>query len=228
MRVLLVILKALGWTVLGLLALLLAALFVPVSVLPRYAEGRTTARLRVLGLTFTLYDSAAPPKPDRKKKKPETAAPEKAAEPAEPTPKKKYDLGALRAMLRPAAGAAGWLLRRIRFSDIQIRLVAGGRDAAEVGINTGRIWEAIAGGVTLMRQIWRPRFLELNVLPDFLQEHGGEEVLSARVTAVPAAFVAAGILFLYRYLKYRRGQAKARRAADPQTKETMDNERKSA
>ncbi len=229
MRVIGFILKCFGWTLLGLLALLILALFVPVSIIPRYGEGRFTVRLRLLGLTVSLYDSEGPRKQRRKKPKKTAQEPEviHAEEPVEKAAKK-IDWATVRGMLNPARGALGIILRGLRVRDLQIRLIAGGRDAAEVGKNTGRWWEVIGGGLALLNQIWYVRVDELNVVPDFLGEHKGEEALSVRITGMAATFVAAGVVFLARYIRHKRNTAKAQRAENPQVKESTDNECKSA
>ena len=57
MSVLLLVLKILGWTVAALPALIVLALFIPVSLLPEYAAGRFTLHMEVLCFKFGLYDA---------------------------------------------------------------------------------------------------------------------------------------------------------------------------
>lgn len=78
MAVVWLILKILGWVLLGLLALLIAALLVPVTAELCYEQGRFSAALRVLAVRVRLY-----PRPEKPAKpaKPKRNSPPKAPKP---------------------------------------------------------------------------------------------------------------------------------------------------
>ncbi|MEG2939072.1 MAG: hypothetical protein RR829_02510 [Oscillospiraceae bacterium] len=224
MSIVLLILKIIGWLLLGASALIFIALFIPVGIKPRYEFGRLTVRVKVLFLEFSVFDSD---KTDSGEKSEDSeGGAEKEYEQEETKEKTKLDLELIRAIVRPAAGAAGFIIRKLRFSHIELRLIAGGYDAYKVGINTGRIWQAVGSGIAVCRSIWRRmQFDELSVIPDFLAEHGGQEKFACQITAQPVIILSAGFIFLKRYLSYKIKKAKASRRAE---KEIEKNECKSA
>ena len=224
MSVLLILLKVIGCVLLVLLGLLIVVLFLPFGVYAVYEQGRTTVKLHILGLRFWLFDS------EKKSKETAEEAKPKSNEPKEKKPKKKFDLSAISALVRPAAGAAGFILRRIRLSKLCVRFAVGGKDAAEVGINTGRSWEAVGGVLTLLRQVWPNIGVEeLTVIPDFLNEHKGKERFAAKVKAMPIVLAAAAVIFLVRYKRYQKQQSVKVVSADTvKVKESAENECKSA
>ena len=63
MAVVLLLLKAIGWLLLAVLALLAVVLLLPVTLELDYAQGQFTAKLKLLGLRFALY-----PRPPKKEK----------------------------------------------------------------------------------------------------------------------------------------------------------------
>ena len=227
MSVLLLVLKILGWTVAALLALIVLALFIPVSLLPEYAAGRFTLHMQVLCFKFGLYDSEKQARGEKADKKRSQQQTEEKKEDGQKK-KSKLDAALIRALLKPAAGAVGWFLRSIRIDHVRVRLVVRGADAAQVGIRTGKVWQGLTAAILLVRQIWRPRFDELSVLPDFLDEYRDRTLLGARITALPICLLAAAVLFLVRFMKYRKKYTKAQSAADLNIKEKADNECKSA
>lgn len=70
MAVLWLILKGIGWVLLVLLALLIAALLVPVTAELCYEKGRFSAALRVLAVRVKLYPRPEKPEKPQKQKKP--------------------------------------------------------------------------------------------------------------------------------------------------------------
>lgn len=64
------ILKGIGWLLLVILALLIAALLVPVTAELCYEQGKFTAALRVLAVRVKLYPRPEKPAKPKKKKKP--------------------------------------------------------------------------------------------------------------------------------------------------------------
>lgn len=70
MAVLWLILKGIGWVLLVLLALLIAALLVPVTAELCYEKGQFSAALRVLAVRVKLYPRPEKPEKPKKQKKP--------------------------------------------------------------------------------------------------------------------------------------------------------------
>lgn len=70
MAVLWLILKGIGWVLLVLLALLIAALLVPVTAELCYEKGQFSAALRVLAVRVKLYPCPEKPEKPKKQKKP--------------------------------------------------------------------------------------------------------------------------------------------------------------
>ena len=75
MAVLWLILKGIGWVLLVLLALLIAALLVPVTAELCYERGKFTAALRVLAVRVKLYPRPEKPKKQKKSRRPKKAKP---------------------------------------------------------------------------------------------------------------------------------------------------------
>lgn len=85
MAVVWLILKGIGWILLVLLALLIAALLVPVTAELCYEQGKFTAALRVLAVRVRLYPRPEKPEKPKKQKKPRKPKQEKTG-PVQPKP----------------------------------------------------------------------------------------------------------------------------------------------
>ena len=73
MAVVWLILKGIGWLLLVILALLIAALLVPVTAELCYEQGKFTAALRVLAVRVKLYPRPEKPAKPKNKRSPESA-----------------------------------------------------------------------------------------------------------------------------------------------------------
>lgn len=71
MAVLWLILKGIGWVLLVLLALLIAALLVPVTAELCYEKGQFSAALRVLAVRVKLYPRPEKPESPKSRRNPE-------------------------------------------------------------------------------------------------------------------------------------------------------------
>ncbi|MDO4566446.1 MAG: hypothetical protein Q4B42_03860 [Oscillospiraceae bacterium] len=201
MSVLLVILKILGWLLLGLLALLIIALFIPLKLCFRYEKGALNLEAGALGFKFDILNReesvAEKDSVEEEKEKKESAEGKRKSAP-------KPDLDTLRELM----GAGGSALRRIlgslKFRRVSVVLVAHGWDAYETGVNTGRIWTGLGAALTLLLSLWPDAsFEKLVVIPDFMDEHGGEESVYFEVLGLPATFVLAGLIFGGSFIKMR-------------------------
>ena len=179
------------WIALGILAVILLLLWLPLRLEAVY-DGGCRVRLRWLFLRFGLLGY---PKPTRRRpKKTGGAAPAK-------KPKKPFRPAALlelvrtlAALLRAAIPPLRWLLRHTTLIRLTARLSMGGEDAAEAALSAGRMQGVLHGLLALLRNAVRvpPRAeILLAIAPDYLSDSSEGEVRLA-VEIRPALLLAAG------------------------------------
>ena len=104
MAVVWLILKGIGWILLVLLALLIAALLVPVTTELCYEQGKFTAALRVLAVRVRLYPRPEKPERPQKRKKPRKPKQEKTG-PVQPKPTQEKLAAPVEKPVEPAASS---------------------------------------------------------------------------------------------------------------------------
>lgn len=199
MSVLLTVLKVLGYTLLGLLALLAAAMFVRVTAHVDYSRSRLLVRVSALGRSYDVFDSSKPRKPQPKEESKEPSA--------EPKPegalKDKIDRELLRTIIGAGKKSLTRVLRGMRVRHISIVLVAHGYDPYETGVKTGRAWAGLGALLALLRSVWYDLGVDrLDVIPDFMNVRKGEGSAAFEVSARPVTFLCAGGILGWYLLKY--------------------------
>lgn len=161
-----------GWIILGILALVLAAVVLtPVRVRVTYDGAEITARVRYGPLKLQLY-----PRPAKEKKK-EEAKPkkEKKKKPEkEKKPKAKinreqifYSLEKLPPVLGKALKRVG---RRVILTPVQVYLLIAGTDPADTAQLYGRLAAALSNGLPVLQRTVRIREQDIRLYPDFAAE----------------------------------------------------------
>ncbi len=132
---------------LGLLALLLLGLFVPVRLRFLFSKEQLRLTLRILGIPFRLW----PRKTGRKEKVPADAPAKSAKAPKKPNAIKRIfaehslteSIRILCAYLRLLCERALWILKRIRFQNMRFSLTLAAGDAAETALLYGAACAAV-------------------------------------------------------------------------------------
>ena len=210
------------WIALGILAVILLLLWLPLRLEAVY-DGGCRVRLRWIFLRFGLLGY---PKPTRRRpKKTGGAAPAK-------KPKKPFRPAALlelvrtlAALLRAAIPPLRWLLRHTTLIRLTARLSMGGEDAAEAALSAGRMQGVLHGLLALLRNAVRvpPRAeILLAIAPDYLSDSSEGEVRLA-VEIRPALLLAAGSWAGIRVLRAFASRQPAGAAAHPADRRKKPN-----
>lgn len=213
MSVVWLILKILGLTLAGVLALFFIALFIPAVLEISYRSKKLNITLKYLFLRFRLWGA------DTAKTGDDAPEADKEADGTEKKKKVKLDAGLIMKLLEPGGRAVWYIVRRLRIYDIRVRAVARGEDCAAVGVNAGRTWAAIGAIAGAVNGIWpRARVEELTVIPDFAGEHVLEEKYSCKIAALPIIIGIAGIRFIIKYVKISNEREKEKVEKETQEK----------
>lgn len=200
-------LRIVGYILLGLLALLLILLLLPVRARVRYDgalkvwAGCGPVNLRLL--PKKEGKKAAPKKPKKEKKKPQEGDGKK------PKKKRTLSLSEILDYVRVALDAVGKLRRRLRVPHLQANLVVGGKDAAAVALTYGRLAGAISSLYPVLDRNLRIGKTDISVDADF-EKTKIEAIADVTLSACPLRMLFAvlliGIAFLKVYLKNRKGK----------------------
>ena len=200
--------RALLWLLAVLLALVLAALLIPVSVWLEYSGGMFRLSAGMLFVKIPIL----PRKPlteQQKKRRAEKAArkaqkkrrtqkpppPQTQAKPARQ--KAKLTVDALCTM----AGAAGRFLRAVlgalRITHIRICLPVSGQDAADTAVQYGQTNAWLHTALAFLNRVFWLEFDQVRIEPDFTGNLAGSEVFSCKVSARLIIMGIAGAAFVY-------------------------------
>lgn len=163
------ILKVIGWVLLGLLAVVLLLLMVPVKVRGAYRDGKAEVTVRYGPVKLQIL----PPKGKKESEEPKPAKPQK-ARPKKEKPKKPrakinteqilYALEKLPPILGRALKRTG---RSIHIRPLQLYILAAGPDPAAVGILYGRLEAALAAGFPVLERVLRIQDADVRLYVDF-------------------------------------------------------------
>ena len=203
-----------GYALLGVLALILLALCVPVRFGAAYrTDEKPGAWLAWAFLKFDLVQAAekreSAPKPPREKKPPKR--PERGAQ--KPPLEFSEQLGLVVDLLGSVKGGAGLLIRSFRLYRIRLHLVVAGEDAAGTAISYGKVNAAVYSAYALAQSFLRMNRPDIDIRPDFVSGRGLVD-FEARGRLLPLAALAAGLrigaAFLVKTIKRRHNEAKPR------------------
>ncbi|MEM1484976.1 DUF2953 domain-containing protein [Oscillospiraceae bacterium PP1C4] len=179
-----------GYALLGLLALVVLLLCIPVAIMLRYrTDEPPQAYLRWLILRFDLY---RPNKPEKAK-----PVPKQETKP-EPKPAKREPmefselLGAAVDLLSAAKGGTRLLIRQFRIYMIRLHLVVAQGDAAQTAITYGKVNAGVYGTYALAKNFLNMGEPDIEIRPDFIAEEGSVD-FELRGRLLPIVAVAAAI-----------------------------------
>lgn len=203
-----------GWILLGVLALIIIILLMPVVVGLSYRDETFTVTLRLLGLiklTLLPQDEekkakkeakrqAKEAKKKRKKSKRETEGEEK--------PKRKRTvkqwLYLIKRILYSADAAKDLALKGIRVYDFEFILAVHAEEAGDTAIRFGQIQAAVGGARALLENLIKIRYKTLVLIPDFAGQYDSAPIFSCKIAACPVIMLVVGIAALRAFLRYRR------------------------
>lgn len=203
LSVLLTILKVIGWLLLAVLVLLVAALFVPLAADVAYRGDELSVVAQVLFLRIPIL----PEKPGKKEKK-EKKQKKKKAKPEDgkkksAKKKKKKPLITLQFIL-DMLESAGWIIKRffkgLWFKQFRLCWVVHSGDAAATAIDYGKTSAALYAAQASLQNLFNLQVEEFRVLPDFAGEQESEKHFSCKITARLYIIVVIAIYALFRVL----------------------------
>ncbi|MBE6807486.1 MAG: DUF2953 domain-containing protein [Ruminococcaceae bacterium] len=202
------------YSLLALLALVLAVLLIPVFGRVAY-DGAFSARIRVLGIPITLYP--APEKPPKKRKK-KAKAVKKTVKKQQKQSKmsskwqeivalfKEDGVASTLRFLVEVAGlagrTAGKVLRAITVKNLRLELLIAGEDAATTAQRYGQVCSVVYPALSLIECKVRVRHRQVRVEPNFLLEQGGVR-FDVRFRVSVWRLLGAGISLLWGFLMLR-------------------------
>lgn len=251
MSVFLLILKIIGWVLLGLIALIFFALAVRVRFDIEYSAENTSVLLRWLFIKFRLYPMAKKEKAPKKKKeeapKQEEETPPEEEKKEEPKPAKKKDNflktfyeaegfeGVLTILKKATAYLktfAGNLIYGVVVDEfyLDMRCVKG--DAAATAIYYGEVCTAVFPMLASLASRCRLKKYDVNIYPDYLARYSDASFL-LRFHITPLYYIgvvlALGIKMLFGVLlKLLLPKKKKQEAQEPEIKETKSVEKSEA
>lgn len=168
------------YVLLGLLALMLTlvllVLFVPVYGYVAY-DGELEARIRVLGIPFTLLPvSTTPADRPKRKAKTESAKPSKAKELMQELTRSFREDGVAATLtylgvLAEAVGQAiGRVLRSIVVDKLKLEMLIVGEDASDTAVRYGQVCSVLYPTITTVSGVMRVRRRDVRVEPNFLAD----------------------------------------------------------
>ncbi|MBQ6066928.1 MAG: DUF2953 domain-containing protein [Clostridia bacterium] len=177
-----IVLKIIGWVLLGILALIVLALCIKVKITAEYSDDNTNAQLQWLFLKIPLY-------PKKKKaKKPEEEPEEKSEEeeeeaPAEEKPKGKKEsmlhmlyrthgvdglLELTRKLCSYLGTFLGGLFKSLVVEELYVDVRCAKQDAAETALYYGEVCSALFPMLGALAAKCKVKKYDINVYPDFL------------------------------------------------------------
>ena len=177
-----IVLKIIGWVLLGILALIVLALCIKVKITAEYSDDNTNAQLQWLFLKIPLYPKEK--KPKKAEEEPEEEAEEEEEEaPAEEKPagKKESTLHMLyrthgvdglleltRKLCSYLGSFLGDLFRSLVIEELYVDVRCAKQDAAETALYYGEVCSVLFPALGALASKCRMKKYDVNVYPDFL------------------------------------------------------------
>ena len=209
-----IVLKIIGWVLLGILALILLALFVKVRFRIEYSAENTSAVLKWLFLSFKLYPMNKKPK----KEETEESVPEEEKPPAEPdeAPKNKKGQGNLLKTLYEAEGIDGLisLLHQVLYhtktffgslmhgfviDELYLDVRCTRSDAAATAIYYGEVCSVLFPLLGALAAKCRMKKYDFNVYPDFIARFSDVSMVTS-FHFTPMYLIGITIAYVFRLL----------------------------
>ncbi|MEA5051119.1 MAG: DUF2953 domain-containing protein [Oscillospiraceae bacterium] len=195
MSALLLILKILGWTVLGLLGLLLLLCAVPVSARVLWQDGELTVWARVCGVRIGILPGLLSEKEAKKDAEQAARGAETEAKKAE----KRMDLAELRGYIAGGTRAAAYFLSHVRVSDVRVLLAPDCGDPMRTAFKTGRAWAEFGALTALAENTFRcVKLADVRITPVFSDAYAPPEKFSCKFSALAGIMIGTFVVFLRR------------------------------
>lgn len=229
-----------GWTLLGILALLILLMLLPISLQIEYAAQKLVVRVRVLFVCFRVFpikektdeqnevqEAKKQQKQEKKKakaekkKQKEAAKKKKSDEPTdeeiEEKPKKKRSIEELVLLGQQVLGSGvkggKFIFKHIHLKDVEIVLPVYDEDAAQTAIKYGKAQGILAGAYALLQNFTHITYKRLAVIPDFLNQYKEETTFACKIEASPIIILIGTIIALRQYFAYKKQQKENYRLA---------------
>lgn len=212
MSVVWLVLSILGWTVLGILALVAVALAIPGVLELELQHGVFNLSARWFVLNKVILPASKGGKVQSSDEGEKKGKPHRQPDAAEETGLKKerqskparmhLDWNFLWDMVDPSLRSVRMILRKIRLRHVRIVTVVRADDVDQVGIQTGRRWATI--GVIaghLNARCSSVQYDEVQVIPDFTRTCQTSEVIACHLVMTPYTAVFAALVLLFRAIK---------------------------
>ena len=213
--------KIILWVLIGLLALLVILLLIPVRIRFRYEDGAPFLAVRYGPVRLQLF-----PRPEKKEPEEAEKPPKKKKEKPEKKKKPKarinreqifYALEKLPPILGRALRRTG---RSIHISPLKLYILAAGYDPADTAQLYGRLEAALAAGFPILEKALRLKDADVRLYVDF-QEEQMDAIADVGVSLRPGSLVWIALRAGGSLLKWFLG---FRRLASPPPKDTAETE----
>ncbi|WP_367926111.1 DUF2953 domain-containing protein [uncultured Ruthenibacterium sp.] len=203
------VLHILGYSFLGLLALLLLLLLCPVSLLVEIKYDKISVKLKILFFSFLLYPSKSRESSESsdnldkahedEKPAPEDAEPQKAEEGAQTKSSfRKMSLSELAQFVSTAGRFIRVLLKFVQIRDIRIVYPIHGEDAAQTAIRYGRFQAYLGSTLGVLQNFLNLHFKQVDILPDFNDNCEYRRYFYCKIQAIPFIIVIVALYALAR------------------------------
>lgn len=193
------VLAVLGYTLLGLLVLVLALLCTPAGVSAELCGDAFTAQAHILCFSFRIWPLRQRDKKPKKKAEP-------AAESAAAKPKKKappLSLGQLARLADTAGGLMRLVLRCIHVRGVRAVWPVHRDDAAQTAIAFGRTQAYVGGALGVLQNAVDIRIKKIDIIPDFTGECKEPRYFYCKIQAIPLIMITAAA---YAFLRLKAGK----------------------
>lgn len=185
--------KVILWILIGIIALLLVLLLIPVKIRGSYREGEPFLLVRYGPVRMQLFPPKEKSPEDEKKpsgekkRKPAKAKKEKAKKPKAKinTDQILYALETLPPILGRALKRTG---RSIHIRPLQLYILAAGPDPAAVGLLYGKLDAALAAGFSVLEKVLRIKDADVRLYVDFTESQM-DFIADVGVSLRPASLV---------------------------------------
>lgn len=206
-----------GYILLGILAVLILLLVLPVTAKIQYNQQQLTIKLRVLFLVFKLFPQKEKPV---KEKKPRKKAKEKPDEPAKPQKEKprktlSQQIRFIKKLAGSAQGALRFILRHLYISKVRLVWPVHAPEAADTAVQAGRMQALVGSARAVLQNVMHVSYKQLEIVPDFTGLMELEPYFSCNVSASPVIMVIAASIFATRLFDIGRPKRRRRKRKRP-------------
>lgn len=195
-----------GWFFLGLLALIVLVLVLPVTIKLEFRGGELGVWARVLFVRVRVFPRPDKPKKEKKPKKKRTKR-KGGEEDAEDKQKAKRSFGETWAMIKRLAAAGVEALkpfiRHLRINAVQLVIPVHADEAADTAVRCGQVQAAVGVVRGWLDGRLKVRFKRIVVIPDFADQYGKELFFACKICFSPGIIFVMLFKFLRRYLRKR-------------------------